>query len=96
MNLRQSPKKLWAKYGPIAVKLLKSLFLLSIGLKDDAGDDLVDVDVDPWNSLPAKTVTPQREELAKEKNCRYYSENLLVRAGMKEEPKPKQWNKIKC
>jgi hypothetical protein len=69
--------------------------VLSIGFKDDDGDDLINMDIDPWNSLPAKTVTLQREEFAEDIILWYYSENHLVRAGMKKEPKPKQRDK-KC
>ncbi len=53
--------------------------MLSVGLKDDNCDDLVDLNIDPWNSLPALTVRPQREDLAEEiiHHC-YVSENLWL------------------
>jgi hypothetical protein len=61
---------------------LKPLIVLSIGPKDDNGESC-QLDVDPWISLPALTVRPQRQDLAEEIICHYVSENLFVRAGMK-------------
>ncbi len=73
---------------------IRSLVVLSIHIMDDNGAALIDLDVDPWTSLPSST-RPQREDLAEEILRRYVSENLSDRPDMKREPKPKQWDKKK-
>ena len=73
---------------------IRSLIILSIGIKDDNGAALIDLDADPWTCLPSST-RPQREDLAEEILCRYVSENLSDRPDMKRKTKPKQWDKKK-
>jgi hypothetical protein len=72
---------------------LKALAVLSAGLKNADGADLIDLEGDPWKSLPVRTIRPQREDYAEEISRRYESENLLVTANMSRAPKPKQWDK---
>ncbi len=54
----------------------KSLIVLAIGLKDDNGDALIDLAVDPWSSLSSSTTRPTREDLMEGILCHYASENL--------------------
>jgi hypothetical protein len=69
---------------------LRSLIVLSVGLKNDEGVDLVDPAIDPWKNLPPNSIKPQKEDYA-DKICRRYQvENLRDTANMKREPKPKQ------
>ncbi|KAL3786770.1 hypothetical protein ACHAW5_002971 [Stephanodiscus triporus] len=74
---------------------IRSLIVLSIGIKDDNGAALIDLDADPRTSLPS-SMRPQWEDLAEEILRQYVSENLSDRPEMKREPKPKQWDKRKC
>jgi hypothetical protein len=72
---------------------LKALAVLSAGLKNADGADLIELEGDPWKSLPVRTIRPQRENYGEEISRRYESENLLVTANMSRAPKPKQWDK---
>ena len=74
---------------------LKALALLSAGLKNDDGTDLIDLEGEPWKSLPVTTIRPQRADYAEEISRRYESENLLVTANITRAPKPKQWDKTR-
>jgi hypothetical protein len=66
---------------------MKSLIVLTIGLKDDNGAALINLDVDPSSSLPSSTLRPQREDLAAEEIiCRFVSENLSDWPGIKHKP----------
>ena len=55
---------------------MKSLTVLTIGIKDDNGAALIDLDAEPWTSLVSTTSRPQRDDLAEEVLRRYVSENL--------------------
>jgi hypothetical protein len=79
----------------LALKLLGSLIVLSVGLKNDDGADLVDLEIDLWKSLPANSTKPQKEDYADGICLRYVAENLWVTANMKREPRPKQWDRTK-
>ncbi len=50
---------------------LSSLIVLSVGLKNDDGANLVDLEIDPWKSLPANSTKPQKEDYA-DKICQHY------------------------
>jgi hypothetical protein len=68
---------------------LRSLIVLSVGLKNDDGINLIDLEIDPWKSLPANSTKPQKDDYV-DKICRcYVVENLQDTANMKREPKPK-------
>ncbi len=58
---------------------IKSLTVLTIGIKDDNGAALIDLDAEPWTCLVSTTSRPQRDDLAEEVLCRYVSENLSDR-----------------
>ncbi len=74
---------------------LKALAVLSAGLKNDDGTDLIDLEGEPWKSLPVTTIRPQRVDYAEEISRRYESENLSVTTNMTRAPKPKQWDKTR-
>jgi hypothetical protein len=74
---------------------LRSLIVLSIGLKNDDGINLVDLAIYLWKSLPTNSTKPQKEDYADEICRRYVVENLRDTADMKREPKPKQWDRTK-
>ena len=74
---------------------LKALAVLSAGLKNDDGTDLIDLEGEPWKSLPVTTIRPQRVDYAEEISRHYESENLSVTANMTRAPKPKQWDKTR-
>jgi hypothetical protein len=74
---------------------LRSLIALSVGLKNDASANLIDLEIDLWKSLPANSTKPQKEDYVVEICQRYVAENLRVTANMKREPKPKQWDRTK-
>jgi hypothetical protein len=40
---------------------LRSLIVLSVGLKKDDGANLIDLEIDPWKSLPANSKKMQKE-----------------------------------
>ena len=44
----------------------KQLYLLCVGLKDDAGVALFDIEMTPWKSLKKRDIKPTRAEYAKE------------------------------
>jgi hypothetical protein len=75
--------------------ILRSLIILSIGLKNDYGVDLLDLAIDPWKSLPTNSTKLQKEDYADKICRRYVVENLQDTADMKREPKPKQWDRTK-
>ena len=74
---------------------MKSLTVLTIGIKDDNGAALIDLDAEPWTSLVSTTSRPQRDDLAEEVLRRYVSENLSDRPDMKRLPQPRNWDKKK-
>jgi hypothetical protein len=74
---------------------VRSLIVLSVGLKNDDGVNLVDLEIDPWKSLPANSTKPKKEDYANKICLCYVEENLRVTANMKREPKPKQWDRKK-
>jgi hypothetical protein len=74
---------------------LRSLIVLSVGLKNDDGVDLVDLEIDPWKSLPTNSTKPQKEDYADKICQRYVVENLRDTANKKGEPKPKAWDRTK-
>ena len=45
---------------------LKALAVLSAGLRNDDGTDLIDLEGEPWKSLPVTTIRPQRVDYAEE------------------------------
>jgi hypothetical protein len=55
---------------------LRSLIVLSIGLKNDDGINLVDLEIDPWKSLPTNSTKQQKEDYADKICRRYVVENL--------------------
>ena len=44
----------------------RCIVVLSVGLKNNEGADLIDLDSDPWKSIPVTTTKPQKEDYAKE------------------------------
>jgi hypothetical protein len=74
---------------------LSSLIVLSVGLKNDDGTNLVDLEIDPWKNLPVNNTKPQKEDYVDKICQRYVAENLRVTTNMKREPKPKQWDRNK-
>ena len=42
--------------------------VLSVGLKNDKGSDLIDLDRDPWKSLHIVTTKRKKEDYADEKD----------------------------
>jgi hypothetical protein len=74
---------------------LRSLIVLSVGLKNDDGVGLVDLEINPWKSLPTNSTKPQKEEYVDKICRRCVAENLWVTANMKREPSPNQSNGIK-
>ena len=50
---------------------LKALVVLSAGLKNADGTDLIDLEGEPWKSLPVTTIRPQRVDYAEEISWRY-------------------------
>jgi hypothetical protein len=68
---------------------LRSLIVVSVGLKNDDGINLIDLEIDPWKSLPANSSKPQKEDYADKICRRYVVENLRGTVNMKREPKSK-------
>jgi hypothetical protein len=71
----------------------RCIVVLSVSLKDDEGGDLIDLESDPWKSLPGITTKPQKEDYVEEILRRYTIEDLANRIGRV--PKPKGWDKSK-
>ena len=44
----------------------RCIVVLSVGLKNNEGADLIDLDSDLWKSIPVTTTKPQKEDYAKE------------------------------
>jgi hypothetical protein len=75
---------------------IKSLTILTtIGIKDDNGAALIDLDAEPWTCHVSTTSRPQRDDLAEEVLRRYVSQNLSEQPDMKCLPQPKNWDKKK-
>jgi hypothetical protein len=74
---------------------LRSLIVLSVGLKNNDGINLVDLAIDPWKSLSTNSTKPRKEDYADEICRRYVVENLQDTVDMKREPMPKQWDRTK-
>ena len=49
----------------------RCIVVLSVGLKYNEGTDLIDLDSNPWKSIPVATTKPQKEDNGKEILCRY-------------------------
>ena len=73
----------------------RCIVVLSIGLKNNEGADLIDLDSDPWKSIPVTTTKPQKKDYAEEILRRYVAEDLANRVGLKRSPKPRAWDKSK-
>jgi hypothetical protein len=69
---------------------MKSLIVLCYGLQNTDGTDLIDINEDPWKSLPVSTTKPNASDYREEVLRRYESLNLAG-VGLKEPPRPKQW-----
>ena len=70
-------------------KSMKSLIVLCCGLKNSDGTNLIDIDDDPWKSLPVATTKPNAADYKVEVTRRYHLLNLSG-VGVKD-PRPKQW-----
>ena len=70
-------------------KSMKSLIVLCCGLKNSDGTNLIDIDDDPWKSLPPLTTKPNAADYKAEVTRRYHLLNLSA-VGVKD-PRPKQW-----
>jgi hypothetical protein len=68
----------------------RCIVVISVGLKNNEGADLIDLDSDPWKSIPVTTTKPQKEDYAKEKERRYVTEDLANRIGLKRLPQPRR------
>ncbi len=66
------------------------LATLSIGARDARGLPLIDVQNDPWNKIPKKTIKLSMDALCAEIRCCW---NTLQREG--KEPASKHWDKNK-
>jgi hypothetical protein len=75
---------------------LRSLIILSIGLKNDDGANLVDLEIDLWKSLPANSTKPQKEDYVDKICRRYVAENLRITANMKQSPNQSNGIEQKC
>ena len=73
----------------------RCIVVLSVGLKNNEGADLIDLDSDPWKSIPVTTAKPQKEDYADKIIQRYVAEDLANRIGLKRLPKPRARNKPK-
>ena len=73
----------------------RCIVVLSVGLKKNEGADLIDLDSDPWKSIPVATTKPQKEDYAEEILRRYVAEDLANRVGLKRSHKPRVWDKSK-
>ena len=69
--------------------------VISVGLANNEGADLIDLDSDPWKSIPVTTMKPQKEDYADQIIRRYVAEDLANRIGLKRSPKPRAWDKPK-
>ena len=69
----------------------KQLYLLCVGIKDDDGAAIFDLEMQPWKSLKKKDVKPSRGEYAKEVIRR--SEGLSDKSKT---PKTAYWSATKC
>ena len=69
--------------------------MLSDGLKNNEGADLIDLDSDLWKSIPITTMKLEKEDYAKEIERRYVAEDLANRIGLKRLPQPRRWKKPK-
>jgi hypothetical protein len=72
---------------------LRSLIVLSVGLKNDYIVNLVRLEIDLWKSLPTNSTKRQKEGYVDKICRRYVAENLWATVNIKREPKPKQWDK---
>ena len=70
-------------------KSMKSLIVLCCGLKNSDGTNLIDINDDPWKSLPVATTKPNAADYKAEVTRRYHVLNLSG-VGMKD-PRPNQW-----
>jgi len=73
----------------------RCIVVLSVGLKNNEGADLIDLDSNPWKSIPVATTKPQKEDYAEEILRRYVAEDLANRVGLNRSPKPRAWDKSK-
>ena len=71
-------------------KSMKSLIVLCCGLLNSDGTNLIDINEDPWKSLPVATTKPSASDY-KEEVIRRYKVLTLVGVGLKEPPRPKAW-----
>ena len=80
-----------AKRAYVSENSKKQLYLLCIGIKDDDGGAIFDLEMQPWKSLKKKDVKPSRGEYAKEVLRR--SEGLSDKSKI---PKTAYWSATKC
>ena len=69
--------------------------MLSVGLKNNEGADLINLDSNPWKSIPVTTAKPQKKDYAKEIERGYVAEDFANRIGLKRLPQPRRWKKPK-
>ena len=74
----------------------RCIVVISVGLANNEGADLIDLDSDPWKSIPVTTAKPQKEDYADKIIRRCVAEDLANRIGLKKRsPKPRAWDKPK-
>jgi hypothetical protein len=72
---------------------LKILVAMCRGLNDDHGVPVLDLEAEPWKSLPSRQITPNKDVVVKEVIRRWA--NQAAKTQRKEigvGPRPKQWN----
>jgi len=74
---------------------VRCIVVLSVGLKNNEGTDLINLDSNPWKSIPVTTMKPQKEDYAKEIEQQCVAEDLANRIGLKRLPQPRRWKKPK-
>ena len=76
----------------------RCMVVFSVGLKNNEGADLIDLDSDPWKSIPVTTTKPQKEDYAEDIERRYVAEDFANRIDLKRLPQPSQrgGKNLKC